>query len=169
MLHLKSRLACRHFLSAWFRWIPLLGVRVLMASGSALIHRNWCEKWVNKYNRSRRRLTQFCPNQYTTSLSCDSDQITSVSAWFLSFVLITTGIFREGGGGWLCLMYFVDSDSILCKRDLFLKKSLFSIVRFYEVQKCWVYNMLLSIFDVCCGTHKVRIKVEKERERLQLV
>lgn len=65
-------------------------------------------------------------------------------------------------------MYFVDSDSILCKRDLFLKKSLFSIVRFYEVQKCRVYNMLLSIFDVCC-THKVRIKVEKERERLQLV
>lgn len=60
-------------------------------------------------------------------------------------------------------MYIVDSDSILCKRDLFLKKSLFSIVRFYEVQKCWVYNMLLSIFDVCC-THKVRIKVEKERK-----
>lgn len=64
LLHLKSRLACRHFLSAWFRWIPLLGVRVLMASGSAMIHRNWCEKWVNKYNRSRRRLTQFFLNQY---------------------------------------------------------------------------------------------------------
>lgn len=41
-------------------------------------------------------------------------------------------------------------------------------MRFYEVQKCWVYNMLLSIFDVCC-THKVRIKVEKERERLQFI
>lgn len=159
MLHLKSRLACRHFLSAWFRWIPLLGVRVLMASGSAMIHRNWCEE--GDWHSSVQINT-------ATSLSCDSDQITSVSAWFLSFVLITTGIFREGGGGWLCLMYFVDSDSILCKRDLFLKKSLFSIVRFYEVQKCWVYNMLLSIFDVCC-THKVRIKVEKERERLQLV
>lgn len=168
MLHLKSRLACRHFLSAWFRWIPLLGVRVLMASGSALIHRNWCEKWVNKYNRSRRRLTQFCPNQYSHLLV--------LWQWSNHFCLsvipqlcVNYHWHLQGGGrGWLCLMYIVDSDSILCKRDLFFKKSLFSIVRFYEVQKCWVCNMLLSIFDVCCS-HKVRIKVEKERERLQLV
>lgn len=135
MLHLKSRLACRHFLSAWFRWIPLLGVRVLMASGSALIHRNWCEKWVNKYNRSRRRLTQFCPNQYSHLLV--------LWQWSNHFCLsvvpqLCVNYHRhlQGGGG-LCLMYIVDSDSILCKRDLFFKK----VTVFYS-EILWSAEML---------------------------
>lgn len=133
-------------------WIPcMLGVRVLMASGSALIHRNWCEKWLNKYKRSRRRLTQFCPNQYSHLLimwqlsnhfCLSMVPQRGASAWCLGIVLPLTPSER----GWLCLMYIVYhvySDSILCKRDLFFLKSLcFFIMRFYEAGMlgvCWVY------------------------------
>lgn len=147
-------------------WIPcMLGVRVLMASGSALIHRNWCEKWLNKYKRSRRRLTQFCPNQYTHLLV-----MWQLSNHFCLGVVprhcVTTDTFRERG--WLCLMYIVYhvySDSILCKRDLFFFKSLcFFIMRFYEAG---MLGVCLATRTACLIFVEVWIEVEKERERSQ--
>lgn len=129
-------------------WIPcMLGVRVLMSVYWWLVEVHWFTEidvksgWTNTRGVEGDWHSSVRINTATSS-SCDSYQITSVSAWCLGIVLPLTPSER----GWLCLMYIVYhvySDSILCKRDLFFLKSLcFFIMRFYEAGMlgvCWMY------------------------------
>lgn len=117
---LKSRSACRHFfLSAWFRWI--VGYHACLVSVYWwLVEVHWFTEidvksgWTNTRGVEGDWHSSVRINTATSS-SCDSYQITSVSAWCLGIVLPLTPSER----GWLCLMYIVYhvySDSILCKK-----------------------------------------------------